>query len=105
VQPQSKGGRILIVDDEQGMREFLSICLTRAGHQCVAVGSGSDAIELLDGRQFDLVITDLTMPGVSGMTVLEHAVALPTPPLVIMITAFATTDTAIEAIRRARTTT
>jgi two-component system, NtrC family, response regulator PilR len=99
VQPQSKGGRILIVDDEQGMREFLSICLTRAGHQCVAVGSGSDAIELLDGRQFDLVITDLTMPGVSGMTVLEHAVALPTPPLVIMITAFATTDTAIEAMK------
>ncbi len=91
--------RLLIVDDEQGMREFLSICLTRAGYQCLAVGSGAEAMRLLSDRQFDLVITDLTMPGIGGMEVLRHACSLPNAPMVIMITAFGTTDTAIEAMK------
>ena len=95
----SRTARLLIVDDEQGMREFLSICLTRAGYQCLAVGSGAEAMRLLSDRQFDLVITDLTMPGIGGMEVLRHACALPNPPMVIMITAFGTTDTAIEAMK------
>jgi len=93
------GARILLVDDEQGMREFLSICLTRAGYRCVAVSSGREAIALSGERDFDLIITDLTMPGIGGMDVLRHAVALPRPPIVIIITAFATTDTAIEAMK------
>jgi two-component system response regulator PilR (NtrC family) len=91
--------RILIVDDEQGMREFLSICLGRAGHNCTAVASGAEAIQITSERTFDLVITDLTMPGVGGMDVLRHVCALPSAPMVIMITAFATTDTAIEAMK------
>ncbi len=91
--------RILIVDDEQGMREFLSICLSRAGHSCSAVPSGAEAIRVTSDRPFDLVITDLTMPGVGGMEVLRHVCALPSAPMVIMITAFATTDTAIEAMK------
>ncbi len=95
----SRAARILVVDDEQGMREFLTICLGRAGYQCVAVGSGTEAIRLISDRQFDLVITDLTMPGVGGMDVLRHACSLPNAPMVIMITAFATTDTAIEAMK------
>ena len=71
-------GRILIVDDdEQGMREFLTICLSRAGHQCIAATSGAEAIRLMSDRQFDLVITDLTMPGLGGMEVLRHACAPP----------------------------
>ncbi|MEM6290260.1 MAG: sigma-54 dependent transcriptional regulator [Myxococcota bacterium] len=95
----SAAARILIVDDEQGMREFLTICLGRAGHQCTAVASGAEAIRVTSDRPFDLVITDLTMPGVGGMEVLRHVCALPNAPMVLMITAFATTDTAIEAMK------
>jgi two-component system response regulator PilR (NtrC family) len=95
----SAAARILIVDDEQGMREFLSICLGRAGHNCTTVASGAEAMRLTSDRPFDLVITDLTMPGVGGMEVLRHVCALPDAPMVIMITAFATADTAIEAMK------
>ncbi len=91
--------RILVVDDEKGMRDFLSICLTRAGYQVEAVASGGEAIRLISDRRFDLVITDLTMPGIGGMEVLRHAVGQPSPPIVIMMTAFATPDTAIEAMK------
>lgn len=94
-----RAANILIVDDEQGMREFLSICLGRAGHQCRAVASGAEAIRISSAQPFDLVITDLTMPGIGGMEVLRHVCALPSPPMVLMITAFATTDTAIEAMK------
>ena len=91
-------GRVLVVDDEPSMREVLSVCLTRAGHKVTAAKSGADALRMLsDGEHdFDVVITDLTMPGVPGMEVLRHARALPSPPPeVIMITAYATTNTAI----------
>jgi two-component system response regulator PilR (NtrC family) len=91
--------RILVVDDEQSMREFLSICLARAGYQVACASGGAQAIELLDKRDFDLVVTDLTMPGTGGMEVLRHACSRPTPPIVIMITAFATPETAIEAMK------
>ena len=71
-------GRVLIVDDEVGMREFLALCMNRFGHQVVTAKSGADALRLLndDDLGFDLVITDLTMPGVPGMEVLRHARAL-----------------------------
>ena len=94
-------GRVLVVDDEVGMREFLSVCLRRAGHQITAAKSGADALRMLseDEAGFDVVITDLTMPGVPGMEVLRHACSLPSPPQVIMVTAYATTDTAVEAMK------
>jgi two-component system response regulator PilR (NtrC family) len=94
-------GRVLVVDDELGMREVLSVCMSRAGHHVTAAKSGADALRLLndDALDFDVVITDLTMPGVPGMEVLRHARGLTRRPEVIMITAFATTDTAIEAMK------
>lgn len=94
-------GRVLVVDDEIGMREFLSVCMSRAGHHVTAAKSGADALRLLndDALDFDVVITDLTMPGVPGMEVLRHARAMSRRVEVIMITAFATTDTAIEAMK------
>ena len=94
-------GRVLVVDDESAMREFLSVCLRRAGHQVTTAKSGADALRMLsdDPPRFDVVITDLTMPGVPGMEVLRHACALSDPPQVIMATAYATTDTAVEAMK------
>jgi two-component system response regulator PilR (NtrC family) len=92
---------VLVVDDEVGVREFLVVCLSRAGHHVTAAKSGADALRLLNDEEhdFDVVVTDLTMPGVPGMEVLRHARTVATRPEVIMITAYATTDTAIEAMK------
>lgn len=94
-------GHILIVDDEVGMREFLDIALRRAGHRTTLAQSGAQALRLLsdDGADFDIVLTDLTMPGVDGMELLRQISTLPAPPLVTMMTAYATADTAIEAMK------
>jgi two-component system response regulator PilR (NtrC family) len=103
--------RILVVDDEPSLREFLSICLTRAGYEVECLASGTQAMARIDAivqvnqaaprndKPFDLVLTDLTMPGVDGLALLRHVRALEDPPEVIMMTAFGTTDTAIEAIK------
>jgi two-component system response regulator PilR (NtrC family) len=98
-QAAPRHARILVVDDEPSMREFLTICLRRAGHEAEAVAGGEAALERLDTHAFDLVITDLTMPGVDGMELLRRVMQRPEPPLVIMITAFATTDTAVQAMK------
>jgi len=94
-------GRVLVVDDEVGMREFLAVCLSRGGHVVTTAKSGADALRMLsdDDHGFDVVVTDLTMPGVPGMEVLRHACALASAPQVIMVTAYATTDTAVEAMK------
>jgi two-component system response regulator PilR (NtrC family) len=91
--------RILVVDDEPSMREFLTICLRRAGYEAEAEPGGEAALARLDAHAFDLVITDLTMPGIDGMELLRRVTARPEPPLVLMITAFATTDTAVQAMK------
>ena len=95
-------GNILVVDDEVGMREFLSVCLGRAKHRVTTAKSGGDALRLLTehedrGESFDVVISDLSMPGIDGMEVLRHARALAQPPLVVMITAYSTSETAVQA--------
>ncbi|MBA2539346.1 MAG: sigma-54-dependent Fis family transcriptional regulator [Deltaproteobacteria bacterium] len=96
-------GHILIVDDEQSMREFLSICLRRAGHTTNTVDSAEAALRELGTTAFDVVVTDLKMPGgLDGLGLLE-AIKSPTKPLdceVILVTAFATADTAIAAMKR-----
>ncbi|MFV8754183.1 sigma-54-dependent transcriptional regulator [Nannocystaceae bacterium ST9] len=95
-------GHVLVVDDEVGMREFLSVCLGRAGHRVTTAKSGADALRLLTEHEdrsegFDVVISDLTMPGINGMEVLRQACALTNPPLVVMITAYSTHETGVEA--------
>jgi two-component system response regulator PilR (NtrC family) len=101
VERASTNGRVLVVDDEQGMRDFLAIALKRSGHDVVTAPGGAEALRLLsdDAPPFDVVVTDLTMPGIDGMEVLRHATSLAAPPLVIMITAYATTDTAVQAMK------
>jgi two-component system response regulator PilR (NtrC family) len=103
-QVPERRARVLVVDDESSMREFLAICLGRAGHDVVTASGGAEAIAKLSAPSdpddaFDLVVTDLTMPGVGGMDVLRHANSLSEPPLVLMITAFATSETAIQALK------
>jgi two-component system, NtrC family, response regulator PilR len=93
-------GRILVVDDEASMREFLAICLRRAGHQVRAVESGEEAARVLDEEPADLVITDLRLKGMDGLSVLRHARSRRPPPEVLVVTAYATAESAISALKQ-----
>jgi two-component system response regulator PilR (NtrC family) len=94
------GARILVCDDEAGLREMLGVLLRRAGYQVELLGGCLAAQERLRQEPpFDLVITDLAMPDGSGMQVLELAKQQDDAVQVIMITAFATTEQAVEAMR------
>ena len=84
------------------MREFLAICLRRAGHQVTAAQNGAAAIALLDKSSFDVVVTDLKMPGeVDGIGLLKAIKSkdFAIPPEVILVTAYATADTALAAMK------
>jgi response regulator RpfG family c-di-GMP phosphodiesterase len=93
-------GRILLVDDDAGVRNFLIDVLGATGHKVEAAESGEQAIEKLAATEFDLVITDLVMPGVSGLMVLEKSKQVQPGTPVIVVSAHATVDTAIQALRK-----
>lgn len=91
--------RLLVLDDEQRMVDILAMVLRREGYEVVTHISSQAALDALESEPFDLLITDLKMPDVDGLGVLKHArTACPELP-VILITAHATVDTAITAIR------
>lgn len=92
--------KILVVDDEQSLREVLSIMLKRAGYAVTSVSDGEEAIEHLNKEIFDLVITDLRMPKVDGMEVLKAVKSASPDTVVLVITAFATADSAVEAMKQ-----
>jgi DNA-binding NtrC family response regulator len=91
--------RILIVDDQEMMRDSLAATLAREGHEIVAAGDGPAAISRLEGSRFDLLITDLKMPRMTGIELLTEARKLRPEMPVVMMTAFATVQTAVEAMR------
>jgi two-component system response regulator PilR (NtrC family) len=93
-------GSILVADDEEGVRESLLAVLSEEGYEVTATADGGEALRLLDTREFDLVISDLRMPGADGMQVLQHAREVAPQTLVLLMTAHATVDTAVEALRR-----
>ena len=91
--------RILIVDDEPDMVENCARILGKAGHDCLTASAGHRALALLESERPDLLITDLKMPELDGMELLRRARELdPTLP-VIMITAFATIESAVAAVK------
>jgi two-component system, NtrC family, response regulator PilR len=92
--------RILVVDDEQSMREFLEIFFRGEGYEVLTAADVDAALVAVDSDDFDVVISDIQMPERSGLDVL-HAVKESAPQtVVIMITAFATTETAIAAMKQ-----
>ena len=98
----SARGRVLVVDDERSMQEFLEIFLRSEGYDAVTVGDVASAREQLEHDEFDLVITDLQMPGGSGLELLRDVQARPPgdgDAVVIVMTAFASTETAIAAMK------
>lgn len=91
--------RILIVDDEEGMRRLLSRVLTREGYDTVAVGSGAEALRLVANERFDLVVTDIKMPEMDGLQLLAELKEYEPSLLVIVITAYGTIENAVQALR------
>ncbi len=91
--------RILVVDDEPSMREMLRIVLRREGYDVVLAENGKAAIERLQSQPFDLLLSDIRMPDLSGVEVLRAAKEINRDLVAFMMTAFASTDTAVEAMR------
>lgn len=91
---------ILIADDEEEIRNSLSIVLQEEGFRCTAVADGEAAIEALKENSFDILVTDLKMPKADGIEVLEQAIKRSSDTLTIIITAHATVETAIQALRK-----
>jgi two-component system, NtrC family, response regulator PilR len=91
-------GRLLIVDDEQSLCQLLEIALRREGHEVETVTDGEAAKKKIETRIYDLIISDIRMPEITGIELLEYAKATRSPALFVMITAVPTVSTAIEAL-------
>ncbi len=97
--PERKAFRVLVVDDEQIVRESLKDWLEDVGFDVESAASGEEALERLDQDPFDLLLVDIKMPGMDGVEVLRRAREAHADLMVIMITAYATVDTAVEAMK------
>jgi len=93
-------GSILVVDDEVASRESLKDVLSDEGYDVAVAADGKAAAELLQGAEFDVVITDLRMPGLDGVGLLREVRRLCPQTLVILMTAYASVETAVEALRQ-----
>lgn len=93
----AKKGSVLIVDDEEIMRDVLETILSGAGYRADLAKTGEEALEIFSQKQYDVVLMDVSMPGIGGLSTLEEIIKLDEDAVVLMITAFATFETAISA--------
>ena len=91
--------RILVVDDEESLRRVMQVQIQQSGYHVTTAASGDEALRLLANAPVDLVLTDLKMPGISGLQLLKRIRAEFPEVVVIMMTAFGTVETAVEAMR------
>lgn len=92
--------RILVVDDERDIRRALEFVLSREGYSVDTASNGIEAVDKLKNGEFDLVITDLKMEGLDGFAVMERSKAISPATPVIMITAFSSVESAVEAMKK-----
>jgi two-component system response regulator PilR (NtrC family) len=92
--------KILVVDDEKSLREVMSIMLKRAGYEVTEASDGEQAIGQVNKEIYDLVITDLRMPKADGMDVLKAVKSSSPETVVLVVTAFGTADSAVEAMKQ-----
>jgi two-component system, NtrC family, response regulator HydG len=94
------GGRVLVVDDQRNMRATTAMVLRQAGHAVEEAEDGAGAIQRAQQEAFDVILTDLRMPSVDGMEVLREVRRVSPDTQVIVMTAYGTIESAVEAIRR-----
>src|SRR5690606_23121552 len=97
--PSSVQGRILVVDDQKNMRTTTGLLLRQAGHEVLEAESGEEALRLLEDSAFDLLLTDLRMEPMDGMELLARALQVQPDLQVIVMTAYGSIDSAVEAVR------
>ena len=90
---------LLLVDDEKNSREGLARALQRQ-YNVLLAENGPRALEVLNANKIDIMISDVRMPGMDGLTLLQRALALTPQPLCIIMTAYGTIDLAVEAMKR-----
>ena len=90
---------VLIIDDEEGLRDFLSEALEGRGFSVQTARDGREGIDALARQAFDVVLTDLKMPGPDGLEVLRYCLSEQPATQVILLTAHATVETAVEAMK------
>ena len=100
VEPMRRTGSILVIDDEAIMREILETLLERDGYEVQLAASGAEGLELARSMSFDTAIVDVMMPGIDGITTLDELKKLDEDMPVLMITAFASVENAIAAMKR-----
>ncbi len=92
-------GKILVVDNESSMREFLAIVLSKEGYSVATAEDGKQALKDLEKDSFDLVLTDIRMPKMGGLELLKALKVISPETITVMMTAYASTGTAIEAMK------
>jgi DNA-binding NtrC family response regulator len=93
----AKKGSVLVCDDEEIMRDVLETILTGAGYKVDLAKTGEEAVEAYEQKNYDVVLMDVSMPGKGGLTALEEIIRMDSDAVVLMVTAYATFDTAISA--------
>src|SRR3712207_3067187 len=96
----AKKGSILVVDDEEIMRDVLETLLSAEGYRVDLAKTGEEGLEAYGRRTYDVVLLDVSMPGMGGLRALEEILKADSEAVVVMITAYATFDTAIGAWER-----
>ena len=99
----AKKGSVLICDDEEIMRDVLETILSGAGYKVDLTKTGEEALQAYEQKPYDVVLMDVSMPGMGGLTALEEIVRMDEDAVVLMITAYATFDTAISAWEKGAT--
>lgn len=92
-------GTILIADDEQEIRESLSLILEEEGYSCTTAADGDAALQEIESSNFDILIADIKMPKLNGMQLMEKVKNISPQTMIIIITAYATVETAVQALR------
>jgi DNA-binding NtrC family response regulator len=97
--PTASDARVLVIDDHAQARESMADVLRRAGHQVETLASAIEALKMLDRESFDVIVTDLQMPGMTGLEFIHHLHQRPHGAQVLMVTAHASVASAVDAMR------
>ena len=99
----AKKGSVLVVDDEEIMRDVLEVLLSSDGYKVDLAKTGEEGLEIYTKRSYDVVLLDVSMPGIGGLRTLEELLKIDSEAVVLMITAYATFDTAVSSWEKGAT--